>query len=591
MNRIVKYIIFYSLVIGLLKSESVNNDIHSLHPVKLDVYDGDGSLLLHWAIPDTIKQNLVSIYRKSAQEKKFSLLTKIDNSSDRFLDLDVESSERYFYFVKILDDKNNIIKSDNIRPEFGTCLVESVIEKNGEIFSIWDLMSKIVSKSFSYHYPDIGKEIFSAIINILSLNDVHKNSWIEDFPINYLDNVEFIINKPSNLVFNDDIINDFKLLESKYRNYFKLTPKEWSKEIEKVYNETANKWSKLVDSFDSCLKKIKLSDPIIISGAQAKENHNQKIVLFITDIDRVKGKECYLTNQNETIDIDFDESSITGSELIFSIPSGWNQVELLLDNNPIDNINIIPDMNIIKTLDNEIITNNNNRSVKVSNVNDKLWLNEIFWDSKNQKLALELAGIPKTSNHYTIKIDNNILWEFYSEPSFEMVFIDSSFYLEFPDNKALVLSFENADQTNHSAELVLLDDSQNINSHRLPDGGKWEKALKSTFGSINIDQSKYMDASLIPELFVLYQNYPNPFNSNTRISFDLLQDAILSLYVTDATGRVKTVFSEQEFYNSGKYNFDWNAENFSTGIYFFTINAQVDGYFPVVFSRKMIYLK
>ena len=251
MNRIVKYIIFYSLVIGLLKSESVNNDIHSLHPVKLDVYDGDGSLLLHWAIPDTIKQNLVSIYRKSAQEKKFSLLTKIDNSSDRFLDLDVESSERYFYFVKILDDKNNIIKSDNIRPEFGTCLVESVIEKNGEIFSIWDLMSKIVSKSFSYHYPDIGKEIFSAIINILSLNDVHKNSWIEDFPINYLDNVEFIINKPSNLVFNDDIINDFKLLESKYRNYFKLTPKEWSKEIEKVYNETANKWSKLVDSFDS----------------------------------------------------------------------------------------------------------------------------------------------------------------------------------------------------------------------------------------------------------------------------------------------------------------------------------------------------
>ena len=51
-----------------------------------------------------------------------------------------------------------------------------------------------------------------------------------------------------------------------------------------------------------------------------------------------------------------------------------------------------------------------------------------------------------------------------------------------------------------------------------------------------------MDASLIPEIFVLYQNYPNPFNSNTRISFDLLQDAILSLYVTDATGRIKTIF-------------------------------------------------
>ena len=100
-----------------------------------------------------------------------------------------------------------------------------------------------------------------------------------------------------------------------------------------------------------------------------------------------------------------------------------------------------------------------------------------------------------------------------------------------------------------------------------------------------------MDASLIPELFILYQNYPNPFNSNTRISFDLLQDALLSLYVTDATGRVKTIFADKVFYNSGKYNFDWNAESFSTGVYFFTINTEVTGYLPVVFSRKMIYLK
>ena len=96
---------------------------------------------------------------------------------------------------------------------------------------------------------------------------------------------------------------------------------------------------------------------------------------------------------------------------------------------------------------------------------------------------------------------------------------------------------------------------------------------------------------LIPLEFALYQNYPNPFNSTTRISFDLLQDATLSLYVTDATGRIKTTFSDKEFYNSGKYNFDWNAESFSTGVYFFTINAEVEGYLPILFSRKMIYLK
>ena len=100
------------------------------------------------------------------------------------------------------------------------------------------------------------------------------------------------------------------------------------------------------------------------------------------------------------------------------------------------------------------------------------------------------------------------------------------------------------------------------------------------------------ETTIVPPIdFILEDNYPNPFNSTTRISFDLLQDATLSLYVTDATGRIKTTFSDKEFYNSGKYNFDWNAESFSTGVYFFTINAEVEGYLPILFSRKMIYLK
>ena len=140
-------------------------------------------------------------------------------------------------------------------------------------------------------------------------------------------------------------------------------------------------------------------------------------------------------------------------------------------------------------------------------------------------------------------------------------------------------------------EMIKLSTSEIKNSQRFPDGEKWVKTKDNTFGSKNIEQRNVMNNVLIPELFVLYQNYPNPFNGNTRISFDLLQDATLSLYVTDATGRLKTIFSDKEFYISGNYNFDWNAENFSTGVYFFTINAEVDGYLPVMFSRKMIYLK
>ena len=41
----------------------------------------------------------------------------------------------------------------------------------------------------------------------------------------------------------------------------------------------------------------------------------------------------------------------------------------------------------------------------------------------------------------------------------------------------------------------------------------------------------------------------------------------------------------------GIYNYLWEGENLSSGIYFITLQAEVNNIQPVVFSRKMIYLK
>jgi hypothetical protein len=43
--------------------------------------------------------------------------------------------------------------------------------------------------------------------------------------------------------------------------------------------------------------------------------------------------------------------------------------------------------------------------------------------------------------------------------------------------------------------------------------------------------------------------------------------------------------------NKGIYSYNWNGEKFSSGLYFMTIQAQTDDYLPIIFSRKMIYLK
>ena len=95
----------------------------------------------------------------------------------------------------------------------------------------------------------------------------------------------------------------------------------------------------------------------------------------------------------------------------------------------------------------------------------------------------------------------------------------------------------------------------------------------------------------LPEFFILYQNYPNPFNGETRITFDLLEDAIVSLYVIDAKGRVHDKFIDNEYITSGNYNYNWVGDSKSTGIYFFTIHVTVQNHPPTVLSRKMIYLK
>jgi len=89
----------------------------------------------------------------------------------------------------------------------------------------------------------------------------------------------------------------------------------------------------------------------------------------------------------------------------------------------------------------------------------------------------------------------------------------------------------------------------------------------------------------IPMSFLLEQNYPNPFNPSTNIQFALPQSSYVTLEVFSVTGeRVDVLISEE--LNAGKYNYEWNGSNLTSGIYFYRLNA---GNF--VETRKMMLLK
>jgi len=89
----------------------------------------------------------------------------------------------------------------------------------------------------------------------------------------------------------------------------------------------------------------------------------------------------------------------------------------------------------------------------------------------------------------------------------------------------------------------------------------------------------------VPKNYSLRQNYPNPFNPVTNIRFDILKTSAVSLTVMDITGKVVEALVNQSL-PPGTYNYDWNAEKYASGIYFYKL--ETDGFAE---TRKMVLIK
>jgi len=91
--------------------------------------------------------------------------------------------------------------------------------------------------------------------------------------------------------------------------------------------------------------------------------------------------------------------------------------------------------------------------------------------------------------------------------------------------------------------------------------------------------------SVLAAQYKLYQNYPNPFNPTTAISFQLPAYSHVKLKVFDLLGReVATLVNEEKA--PGNYEVIFNAQNLSSGIYFYRMEA---GSFSQ--TKKLLFLK
>lgn len=88
-----------------------------------------------------------------------------------------------------------------------------------------------------------------------------------------------------------------------------------------------------------------------------------------------------------------------------------------------------------------------------------------------------------------------------------------------------------------------------------------------------------------PTEFELAQNYPNPFNPSTSIKYQVSSNSQVSLKVYDVLGNEVATLAN-EFKPAGSYEIEFNANKFSSGVYFYKIEAG-----PYIAIRKMILLK
>lgn len=85
--------------------------------------------------------------------------------------------------------------------------------------------------------------------------------------------------------------------------------------------------------------------------------------------------------------------------------------------------------------------------------------------------------------------------------------------------------------------------------------------------------------------YELKNNYPNPFNPVTSISYELAAAGFTTLKVYDLLGRevASLVNVKQE---AGKYTIQWNASDFSSGVYFYVLRSN-----QFVQTKRMILSK
>ncbi len=221
----------------------------------------------------------------------------------------------------------------------------------------------------------------------------------------------------------------------------------------------------------------------------------------------------------------------------------------------------------------------------------ELTAGEIKTSSGSSNALMKNIKIDKVDLSYWNFIPINTYWIVYeSQPAGDVAGTISFQYdpaVDFPANplfneNKLVIAGLNP----YSEELEALTTTLDINTNTVT--ASYDKFFQTWVVASLDSVSTAVDQSFedkIPTSYGLFQNYPNPFNPLTTINYSIPESGFVTMSIYDMLGnKVETLLEEEK--PAGNYSLIFDADRFSSGIYFYQLRT-VD----YIETKKMILLK
>jgi len=569
--------------------------------IPLNVFGDVNSILVVWSIPDSVIVESVAVFRSLHPDRDFYLLDQFESQQTRYLDVIVEPDTHYFYRLEVETVDSDIYRSSEATPPF-TSLADPEIELVGIKIPVPDtnfvltayLQFDLVGTMFASMLTGLDSAAIDYCLNILYSDQANQNSWFDDFTLTDFTQYRIL----DDFSFSTDFIHEFnqKLAELKYYlpNRLLLTPTEWQTQIDTSILMLPEQLELLSRKYQQASYFLDNSDPVRIISAWNDSSDYINLELMVSDGNRAIESTYSITAGDQIFGLELDSKIAGGYRDTIKIENTGFWLSLNENHTSIQQFAAnFPARSLICSFNDEYRLGDSldwDESHLVT-ANGNIILNEIIYILDENRISVEVSGVIDSTVNLALFMDDSLMVNLsgYFSDNYYQTF--SWMVAETKKSGWVSLAEQATDSSWIYLESRPVNFTYDIFEARIPDGAGWVATSFGTLGDAN-DVTRARTTELaVPEVFALYQNYPNPFNATTTIAFDLLQPAILDLFIADATGRKIDEFLENEPTEIGNYQYTWDGRGHSSGVYFFTIQAQIDDFIPVTMSRKMVYLK